>query len=375
MGRLALSSQSLSIGCGSFFMTQKHPQTGLESSATGDLELVLDAGSQGCDPPPGPVDPPEDGDIYVDRFHHRDHLGSLRVVTDSAGNRIEGMDYYPFGMELVPDGESRGATSRMKYTGHERDESAGMDYMLARYATYLTSTFLSVDPAGGSISPGLTGTWNRYNYCVNSPIRHADPTGEAAVERNGDFYVWARLGGASHAEARIAVAEQAEANRTAHAVVSDWTDPTQTGSATAEALAGNEQASNVAVAAAKDVSRGVALFGIARMATSLVRRAANAIRAGITDVADIVPTPRPDIVVGGGRSGERVKTLTGPPNAVLRSKGSSVFVTNEKGEVILDIRPERTKPVTPGRGFGSKRTPTDEEMRLYRRMIEPESEK
>ncbi|NJN64827.1 MAG: hypothetical protein HC882_08055 [Acidobacteria bacterium] len=170
---LALSSQSLSIGCGSFFMTQKHPQTGLESSATGDLELVLDAGSQGCDPPPGPVDPPEDGDIYVDRFHHRDHLGSLRVVTDAAGNRIEGMDYYPFGMELVPDGESLEATSRMKYTGHERDESAGMDYMLARYMALSVARFVSIDPAVES----RQRREGSYTYSASSPLVRWDPTG------------------------------------------------------------------------------------------------------------------------------------------------------------------------------------------------------
>ncbi|NJN63602.1 MAG: RHS repeat-associated core domain-containing protein [Acidobacteria bacterium] len=173
---LALSSQSLSIGCGSFFMTQKHPQTGLESSATGDLELVLDAGSHGCDPPPGPEDPPQEGDIYVDRFHHRDHLGSLRVVTDAAGNRIEGMDYYPFGMELVPDGESLGATSRMKYTGHERDENAGMDYMLARYYGISLCRFLGVDTVIGR-TPNPQ-SWSRYTYVGSSPLAFVDPNGE-----------------------------------------------------------------------------------------------------------------------------------------------------------------------------------------------------
>jgi hypothetical protein len=31
-----------------------------------------------------------------------------------------------------------------------------------------------------------------------------------------------------------------------------------------------------------------------------------------------------------------------------------VFVTNDKGQVILDITKDRIKPVTPGQGFGDK---------------------
>ncbi|NJN63608.1 MAG: hypothetical protein HC882_01180, partial [Acidobacteria bacterium] len=86
---------------------QKHPQTGLESSATGDLELVLDADSQGCDPPPGPVDPPEDGDIYVDRFHHRDHLGSLRVVADAPATGSKGWTTTPSAWNSCPTANRR----------------------------------------------------------------------------------------------------------------------------------------------------------------------------------------------------------------------------------------------------------------------------
>ncbi|NJN63607.1 MAG: RHS repeat-associated core domain-containing protein [Acidobacteria bacterium] len=89
------------------------------------------------------------------------------------------MDYYPFGMELVPDGESQGATSRMKYTGHERDESAGMDYMLARYYALEMGRFVSVDP-GFDVERAIPQSWSLFSYVRNGAVRHVDLTGEEA---------------------------------------------------------------------------------------------------------------------------------------------------------------------------------------------------
>ena len=47
------------------------------------------------------------------------------------------------------------------------------------------------------------------------------------------------------------------------------------------------------------------------------------------------PSLRPDVVLSGGRSGSKVKTLTGPPNSVVKGSEGRIFVTNDKGEVIL----------------------------------------
>jgi len=80
---------------------------------------------------------------------------------------------------------------------------------------------------------------------------------------------------------------------------------------------------------------------------------------------------RPDLppLAGGGRSGEFVKNLTGPPNSALRSAAPGrAWVTNSRGQVILDITKERTKTVQPGIGFGEKRPPTGEEFDLLLRL-------
>lgn len=44
-----------------------------------------------------------------------------------------------------------------------------------------------------------------------------------------------------------------------------------------------------------------------------------------------------DIELSGGRYGQLVKTLKGPPNSAVRGGPGRVFVTNRTGEVILDI--------------------------------------
>ncbi len=79
---------------------------------------------------------------------------------------------------------------------------------------------------------------------------------------------------------------------------------------------------------------------------------------------------RPDVSLsGGGRSGEKVKQLTGPPNSAVRGiVPGKVFVTDARGQVILDINAERVKPVRPQIGFGEKRSPTAVELGLITKL-------
>jgi hypothetical protein len=81
---------------------------------------------------------------------------------------------------------------------------------------------------------------------------------------------------------------------------------------------------------------------------------------------------RPDICLSGGRSGEKVKLLTGPANSAVRSVAEGrAFVTNAIGQVVLDITAERVKQVKPHAGFiGEKRDPTAEELDLLKQLWE-----
>ena len=70
----------------------------------------------------------------------------------------------------------------------------------------------------------------------------------------------------------------------------------------------------------------------------------------------------------GGRSGAGVKDLKGPSNSAIRGAPGRVYVTDADGNVVRDITVDRVKPVTPGKGFGDKRTPTQEELDLIKQL-------
>jgi hypothetical protein len=85
--------------------------------------------------------------------------------------------------------------------------------------------------------------------------------------------------------------------------------------------------------------------------------------------ADIIP--RPDYPPqSGGRAGSKVKDIVGPPNsAIPGASGDRIYITDDKGRVVWDVTCDRTKEVVPGRGFGEKRHPTDQELDLLDKMF------
>jgi len=105
---------------------------------------------------------------------HVDHLGSTRVVTNDAGAIVTRHDFMPFGEELAPVFDY----NTKMFTGHERDEETGLDYMLARYYSDSLGRFLNVDP--GRAGTRIPQTWNRYTYALNGPVMHLDSAGREA---------------------------------------------------------------------------------------------------------------------------------------------------------------------------------------------------
>jgi RHS repeat-associated protein len=113
---------------------------------------------------------------------HLDHLGTPRLITNSAGAENSRHTYFPFGEEASPPVQD---LERRKFTGHERDSngvgtSDDVDYMHARYCSPTLGRFLSADPRGGT--PADPQSWNRFTYGLNNPIRFVDPNGEAPVD-------------------------------------------------------------------------------------------------------------------------------------------------------------------------------------------------
>jgi RHS repeat-associated protein len=109
------------------------------------------------------------------RYFVKDHLGSVRATVDRDGVVIGHDDYYPFGLTM-PGRSSNSANpnDNYKFTGHERDDEAGLtlDYMMARNYDPIIGRFLQIDPMY-NLRYGLSP----YNYVQNNPLTRIDPTG------------------------------------------------------------------------------------------------------------------------------------------------------------------------------------------------------
>ncbi len=105
-------------------------------------------------------------------YYHRDHLGSTRAVVNASGTVVQTYDYYPFGLEMPGRSLTTGSTARERFTGHERDEEVGLDYMQARRYAAEFGRFLSVNPLADKMP-----SWNPYHYTFNNPINLVDSLG------------------------------------------------------------------------------------------------------------------------------------------------------------------------------------------------------
>jgi RHS repeat-associated protein len=131
------------------------------------------------------------------RYTTSDHLGTPRVVTDTAGNVVSRHDYQPFGEELgagvgsrmTSQGYSVADGVRQKLSGKERDDETGLDYFGARYYASTQGRFTSPDPLSFWMldrkkQPEYLANpqrWNKYVFVLNNPLRYVDPDGLAEV--------------------------------------------------------------------------------------------------------------------------------------------------------------------------------------------------
>jgi RHS repeat-associated protein len=104
-------------------------------------------------------------------YLHHDQLGSVRLVTDSAGNQTGAATYLPYG-ELEA---SSGTLTRFGFAGSYTDPETGLHYLRARYYDPDTAQFLSRDPL-----VGFTG--DPYGYAGGTPLNAIDPTGLAPAD-------------------------------------------------------------------------------------------------------------------------------------------------------------------------------------------------
>jgi RHS repeat-associated protein len=147
-----------------------------------------------------------------------DQLGTARMVAEATGSlaNVKRHDYLPFGEEIFAgqggrtqvQGFSVNDGIRQQFTSKERDNETGLDYFGARYYSSTQGRFTGVDVAG----PVLTNpqTLNKYQYCLNNPLSHADHNGlyEEDVHRDLTYALALAAGFNMTSATRIAAADQ-----------------------------------------------------------------------------------------------------------------------------------------------------------------------
>jgi len=113
-------------------------------------------------------------------YHVNDGLGSVRQLTDAAGQVVASYRFDPFG---VPLGESGGEP--YGFTGEQWDAEVELLYLRARYYSPEVGRFISRDPVLGYMH--APRSQHPYAYAWNNPVRLTDPSGQQVSDELRDI--------------------------------------------------------------------------------------------------------------------------------------------------------------------------------------------
>ncbi len=128
-----------------------------------------------------------------EHYTHKDHLGSVDIITDENGLVVDEFSFDAFGKRrnlitfaaltqaeysALNDLTTRG------FTGHEMLDEVGAIHMNGRVYDPGLGRFMSADPIVSDLSNGQR--LNRYSYVLNSPLSYTDPSGFDGIDFNGD---------------------------------------------------------------------------------------------------------------------------------------------------------------------------------------------
>ncbi|NQZ11383.1 MAG: hypothetical protein HRT35_29880, partial [Algicola sp.] len=123
------------------------------------------------------------------RYLHKDHLGSIDMITDESGLLVQSLSFDAFGkrrdtlswdqfadpyFQLANINDILNITTR-GFTGHEMLDQVGLIHMGGRVFDAHLGRFLQADPI--IQAPTNSQSYNRYSYVLNNPLSYTDPSG------------------------------------------------------------------------------------------------------------------------------------------------------------------------------------------------------
>jgi RHS repeat-associated protein len=151
-------------------------QSAFASTLYPDASVEIDPATQGAEVYTRYPHPDLKVTGQAKQYLHRDHLASVRLVTDATGATVEATGYAAYGERLAS-----GFQTQKGYIGERHDPETGLIYLNARYMDPILGRFISPDDWDPT-EPGV-GT-NRYAYAQNDPVNKSDPNGHSIL---GDF--------------------------------------------------------------------------------------------------------------------------------------------------------------------------------------------
>ena len=144
---------------GSLIYSISSGSTTLESTDFSEGRITISFGSQSIE------------------YHHKDHLGSIRAITNSTGLTIEQNAYYPFGARHSYGSRWLSSlTNRHKFNGKEEQTTGSLGYLDygARMYDPQTARWLTQDPLAEKYYPH-----SPYSFSGNNPVLYVDSDGRA----------------------------------------------------------------------------------------------------------------------------------------------------------------------------------------------------
>jgi len=108
-------------------------------------------------------------------WHHNDHLGTPKLLSNASGVTIWSMTQTPFGIATVNsdvDEDGVSVSNNFRFTGQYFDVETGLNYNYFRTYDPKLGRYTQADPIG------LAGGMNRFGYVGANPVSFVDPTGE-----------------------------------------------------------------------------------------------------------------------------------------------------------------------------------------------------